>query len=128
MRVAIILPFAVFGAAEDYALILACGLQPTTCVDVVVVHLDQAVPEAAARALDAAGVESVAVSESAVNSTLRLRRTLRSIEPDVVHVNQVFLPAIMAAGLPSGSATVVRHTTPRCGLPLIAGARLVRDR
>ena len=106
------LPYPVFGAAEDYASILACGLQRTADVDVVVVHLDGSIPEASARGLDTADVDSVALSESAMNSIRHLRRALLSIEPDIVHVNQVFLPAIMAGGLLSGAATVVTSHNP----------------
>jgi glycosyltransferase involved in cell wall biosynthesis len=112
MRISIVLPYPVFGAAEDYAAILACGLQRAADVDVVVVFLDGSIPDATARAFAAADVDSVALSEGAMNSIRHLRRALLSIEPDIVHVNQVFLPAIMAGGLLSGSATIVTAHNP----------------
>jgi glycosyltransferase involved in cell wall biosynthesis len=102
-RISIVLPYPVFGAAEDYALILACGVRRTAQEPVTILHLKGSIPPSAATTLDAAGVERKALSESDMNDIRKLRRILRSLGPEVVHVNQEFLPG-MAAGL------LLRHT------------------
>ena len=102
MRVAIVLPFPVFGAAEDYALLLAHGL--IRCdVDVVVVHdTDVALPSRPT----GPPVPHHPVPGRELRHIPSLTRHLRRLGPDIVHVNQVFLPG-MAAGARTRHALVV---------------------
>jgi glycosyltransferase involved in cell wall biosynthesis len=110
-RVTLVLPYRVFGAAEDYATIVAFGVREVG-LNVTVLHLEGSVPDSVVGQFDAVGIQRVALSSSVMRSVRRLRQALRSTEPDVVHVNQTFLPAMVGAGLLSLCSTVVTAHNP----------------
>ena len=126
MKVAIVLPYAVFGAAEDYAaMILGCGLKAAG-VEVVVLHLKGSLPAEVVDAFEAAGVEDVSMSIDRMTSIRRLRQTLRSLDPDVVHVNQEYLPGMAAGALLRGTSVVVTAHNPALEVHFSMRGRLLR--
>src|SRR4051812_11913239 len=112
MRLTLILPYPAFGAAEDYACVLASSISETTETSVKILHIAGIVPLASRKALEDSGVALVAIDRHDMNSTWRLRRRLRTLNASIIHINQVHLPAIVAAGRCPGSAVVVTAHNP----------------
>ena len=101
-RLTLLLPFPVLGAAEDYGLTLASGMARRGW-EVVVAHNESIDPPTSGF-----GVRKTAID---TDSLLDIARRLDG-RPGVLHVNQVFLPALAVAALRRIHPTVVTAHTP----------------
>ncbi len=111
-RVLLVLPFPVFGAAEDYGLVLARGLAGRGVHAQVLVPADLALPADVERSLPAE-IEPIRVPEPDLRNIPRLRRTLsRLAGGGVVHLCQPFLPGLAAAAMLPDTACVTTVHTP----------------
>jgi glycosyltransferase involved in cell wall biosynthesis len=126
MKVAIVLPYPVFGAAEDYATILARGLRQAAGMDVAVLHLEGAIPLPLARTSTSAGLRLVSMPTRSMRDIRRLRGVLSSLGPDVVHVNQSYLPGMAAGALMRHVPLVVTAHNPAHEVTLSPWGRLLR--
>lgn len=98
-------PFSVRGAAEDYLLTLAQGIAGDA-TPVTIAH-----PRSLEIGPNDAGIGMSPFEDQRTSDLGYLRRTLLALEPDIVHVNQVFLPAL-AALMGSRVPLVVTNHTP----------------
>jgi glycosyltransferase involved in cell wall biosynthesis len=101
-RLHLLLPFPALGAAEDYGLTIAAGVAQRGW-EVTVAHSHQVDP-----AIDPA----VRRSPIDTDSLLDITRWLIAEKPDLLHVNQIFLPALGVARLKRVHPTVVTAHTP----------------
>lgn len=109
--VTLLLPFPVFGAAEDYCAILAEGLLSRGWA--VTVLLPAAVePAEGISSVASLGANIVPLLGSVLNNPVRLRAVLKRLSPSrIVHINHFFLPGVAAAiGARSGPTIVTVHT------------------
>src|SRR3954452_10975038 len=107
VKALLLLPFPVLGAAEDYGLILAKGLAGRGW-NVTLAH---------PRGVDIDGNITPGVRTTTLPHSLpQLVSWLSKIKADLLHVNQVFLPALAAARLSRTHPTVVTAHTPALAL------------
>ena len=106
--VVLVLPYGVLGAAEDYIMILADGLSDR--------GWDVSVLGPKSTAIDSVREdphwEATVVNDEVLVSPVALRRQLQLLQPDVVHVNQVALPAMAAAALLRRTPLIVTAHNP----------------
>jgi glycosyltransferase involved in cell wall biosynthesis len=94
-----------WGAVEAYVAAIARALGDRA----VVVHVD----DPALAPLAGLGVRTVAVPPaSAARTALRLAGLLRRLRPDIVHVTEVWPPALVAARIARAPRLLVTHHTP----------------
>src|SRR6186997_970484 len=111
-----VLPFPVWGAAEDYALTVAGGLGQRGW-EVLLAHpASLSIPD---RRADE--VVSVVLPDSLAG----LWRFLTTQSPALIHVNQVYLPAIAAARLARTHPIVVTAHTPALSIHLSSRGRVL---
>jgi glycosyltransferase involved in cell wall biosynthesis len=110
VKICLLLPYPVFGAAEDYALILARGLSRLLQVGVVVAHYEGSLSAAEIEGLSDANVTRLPLDGSVMSSVPKLRRALGPVQQTILHVNQPFLPGIATgASLPHVATVVTAH-------------------
>jgi hypothetical protein len=93
-----------WGAVEEYVAAVARGLGH----EAVLVH-------PGVEGFDELGVRTITVSPEASNTvslTLELARTLRRLHPAIVHVTDVWPPALVAARLARAPRLLLTHHTP----------------
>lgn len=94
--VALVVPFEIMGAAEDYAFLLAEGLLERRWPVTVICSMENASRERV-RVLARGGADVRALPAERMNSSIGMRRTLREVTADIVHVNHAFLPPLVGA-------------------------------
>jgi glycosyltransferase involved in cell wall biosynthesis len=105
----------VFGAAEAYALTLAQGLHHRGWEVTLIVPKEMRLPPES-DSFESQGARFLAVPGTLLRRPLALRSLLRSVGPDLVHVNDVFLPGMAAATVRGAGRTVVTCHTPALGV------------
>jgi glycosyltransferase involved in cell wall biosynthesis len=102
--IALLHPARAWGAVEEYVAAVARGLGD----EAVVVH-------PGVEGFEQLGVRTITVSPEAsniVSLTLGLARTLRRLRPELVHVTDVWPPALVAARLARVPRLLLTHHTP----------------
>jgi glycosyltransferase involved in cell wall biosynthesis len=124
-RSLLIVPFSVRGAAEDYASILHDGLgQHGWRATILTVQAEDSLPgDPGLSARDEVRV----IPASVMNNPIRLARFLHRWDPpEVIHVNQDFLPGMAAATLVPNSRSVVTVHTPALDIRYSLRGRALR--
>jgi glycosyltransferase involved in cell wall biosynthesis len=116
-RLHLLLPFPVLGAAEDYGLTIAQGMAQRGW-DVTVAHSHRVDP-----AIDAGVVRKAPID---TNSPLAIKRWLAAEKPELLHVNQVFLPALGITRFKQIHPTVVTSHTPALRIGLSRRGRVLQ--
>lgn len=109
--VTLVVPFEIFGAAEDYAVILAEGLLDRGW-EVTVLCSKAMALRTQVRNLQVKRARICAVTTDGLNGIRELAVCLREFKPDIVHVNQEYLPGLAAARCARVSGLVVTIHTP----------------
>ncbi len=102
------LPYGILGAAEDYVLLLADGLEDRGW-RVIVAH-PQSMPIDESR--PHSGWEPIGIPDDAMARPRALKKHLQALRPDIIHINQVVLPSIAAGALTRRSVLIVTAHNP----------------